>query len=172
MFGQLDGRGGGDQVRWRISQRAVPAMIMQPMLPLGDLNVARLTVEVAIELVDVVVIEFVVVVGGVVTVSDVDGPVVEKLKLLGVLDVLVTVTVFEPPDPHPVRTSAATAAAPTSRFTLRSLPVRAPGRRSRQGTGAADLGADGVPSRLLTHRPRGVGSTHEHDQRTSRATHP
>ena len=93
-----------------------------------------MTVEVAVELVDVVALVFVVLVGGVVTVSDVDGPVVEKLKLLDVLDVLVTVTVFEPPDPHPVRTSAATAAAPTSRFTRRSLPIRAPGRRMRRRT--------------------------------------
>jgi len=113
-----------------MSQRTVPAMIMQPMFPLGDLNVARLTV--AVEAVVVVVV------GGVVTVSLVDPPVagvvVEKLKLellaaLEVLDVLVTVTVFDPPDPHPARASAATAATPTCRFTACSLPVRAPGRR-------------------------------------------
>ena len=136
IFGQLDGRGGGDHVRWRISQRAVPAMIMQPILPLGDLNVARLTVAVAPEAVDVVTVGVGVgvLVVGVVTVSVLDAPVVEKLKLLDVLDVLVTVTVFEPPDPHPVRTSAAIAAAPTSRFTLWSLPVRAPGRRTRRST--------------------------------------
>jgi len=109
-------------------------MIMQPILPLGDLNVARLTVAVAPEAVDVVTVAVGVLVVGVVTVSDVDGPVVEKLKLLDVLDVLVTVTVLEPPDPHPVRTSAAIAAAPTSRFTLWSLPVRPPGRRTRRST--------------------------------------
>ena len=40
MVGQLWGLGGGDQDRCRTSQRAVPAMIMQPMFPLGDLNVA------------------------------------------------------------------------------------------------------------------------------------
>jgi hypothetical protein len=38
------GVGGGDQLRCLMSQRAVPAMIMQPMLPLGDLNVATWTV--------------------------------------------------------------------------------------------------------------------------------
>ncbi len=104
------------------------------MLPLGDLNVARLTVAVAPD--DVVVV----VLGGVVTVPLVDadpvGVVVEKLKLvllelLELLEVLVTVTVFEPPDPHPARTSAATRAAPTSRFTRGSLPVDAPSRRIR-----------------------------------------
>ena len=110
-----------------MSQRTVPAMIMQPMFPLGDLNVARLTV--AVEAVVVVVV------GGVVTVSLVDPPVagvvVEKLRLelLAALEVLVTVTVFDPPDPHPARASAATAATPTCRFTPCSLPIRAPGRR-------------------------------------------
>ncbi len=88
------------------------------MFPLGDLNVAWLTVAADADDVDVVVL------GGVVTVSLVDavpvaGVVVEKLKLvlLELLDVLVTVTVLEPPDPHPARTSAATRAAPASRFT-------------------------------------------------------
>jgi hypothetical protein len=61
-----------------------------------------------------------------VTVSEVAGLAVE---LLAALEVLVTVTVFDPPDPHPARASAATAATPTSRFTPRSLPVRPPGRR-------------------------------------------
>ena len=126
MFGQLDGRGGGDQVRLRMSQRTVPAMIMQPMFPLGDLNVARLTVAVAAEVVEVVTPELVLLVGGCVTVSEVAGLAV---GLLAAPEVLVTVTVFDPPDPHPVRASAATAATPTSRFTPRSLPVRPPGRR-------------------------------------------
>jgi len=111
-------------------------MIMQPMLPLGDLNVARLTVAVAPEAVDVVTVGagVGVLVVGVVTVSVLDAPVVEKLKLLDVLDVLVTVTVFEPPEPHPFRTNAASAAAPTRRFTPWSLPVRPPGRRTRRRT--------------------------------------
>ena len=39
MFGQLCGLGGGDQDRCWMSQRAVPAMIMQPMFRLGDWNV-------------------------------------------------------------------------------------------------------------------------------------
>ena len=145
------------------------------MFPLGDLNVAMFTVAVDAVVVDVVVVG-VEVVCGVLDVVEVDGVVVEKLKLL---DVLVTVTVLEPPDPHPARTTAATRAAPTSRFTVGSVPVHRDGVSAdmshpprREAARAADLGADGVPSRLLTDRPRGVGSTHEHDQRTSRATHP
>jgi hypothetical protein len=43
-FGHEAGLGGGDQDRWLMSQRAAPPMIMQPMLPVGDLNVARWTI--------------------------------------------------------------------------------------------------------------------------------
>ncbi len=108
-------------------------MIKQPMFPLGDLNVARCTVAVALDAVDVVVL------GGVVTVSLVDpvdvGVAVEKLKLelLELLDVLVTVTVFVPPDPHPVRASAAAMAAAHNCFTRWSLPMPLVDRRSLSG---------------------------------------
>ena len=40
MFGQLDGRAGGDHFRCRMSQRAVPSMIMQPMFADGERKVA------------------------------------------------------------------------------------------------------------------------------------
>jgi hypothetical protein len=109
-------------------------MIMQPMFPLGDLNVATFTVTIVLS--DVVVV---VVLGGVVTVSlvdpDPDGVTVEKLKLVLVelLEVLVTVTVFVPPDPHPARTSATAMAAPIRCFTACSLPIGPAGERARAG---------------------------------------
>ena len=124
-----------------MSHRAPPSMMMQPMFPLGDLNVERLTVAADAVLVEVVVVLGVVVVGGVVTVSDVDGPVVEKLKLPLLLDVLVTVTVLEPPDPHPARTSAATRAAPASRFTGR--------KRTRPGRSRAGWCVTPSPTRPI-----------------------
>lgn len=130
MLGQLDGRGGGDHFRCRMSQRTVPPMIMQPMLPLGDLKVAMLTVVVAAEAVDVVVV------GGVVPVPLVDVVALDEVALVdgALLDVLVTVTVFVPPDPHPARRSATATAAPMSCFTAGSLHLGAGGRAPRPPT--------------------------------------
>jgi hypothetical protein len=99
-----------------MSQRAVPAMIAQPMFPLGDLNVARLTVAVAV------------------VAADVDGllvalvvPVVVPVLAgeLVLVAVLVTVTVCVLLEPQPQMPSAHAIAAPM-RFTARK-PIRTVG---------------------------------------------
>jgi hypothetical protein len=85
-------------------------MIMQPMFPLGDLNVARWTTGAAAEVgVDAVVV--VVVVG----VEAVDPPFVLLSVVIGGplfdgVDVLVTVTVCVPLEPQPTTSSAHTTA--------------------------------------------------------------
>lgn len=125
ICGQLFGLGGGDQRRCTMSQRAVPAMIVQPMLPLGDLKVARWTVAIASELAGLVVV-------GLVVALDVDA--LAGVLVLAVL-VLVTVTVCVPLEPQPQTPSAHAIAAPM-RF-ITAEPICAPSllTRWRRGVG-------------------------------------
>jgi hypothetical protein len=108
-----------------MSQRAVPAMIVQPMLPLGDLKVARWTVAIASELAGLVVV-------GLVVALDVDA--LAGVLVLAVL-VLVTVTVCVPLEPQPQTPSAHAIAAPM-RF-ITAEPICAPSllTRWRRGVG-------------------------------------
>jgi hypothetical protein len=92
-----------------MSQRAVPAMIAQPMFPLGDLNIARLTVVVAVEAVEV---------DGLLVVLALPLVAAELAGELVLVVVLVTVTVCVPLEPQPQMPSAHAIAAPM-RFTGR-----------------------------------------------------
>ena len=96
-----------------MSQRAVPAMIVQPMLPLGDLKVAKWTVLIAAELAELVVV-------GLLEALEVDAL---------ALAVLVTVTVCVSLEPQPQMPSAHAIAAPM-RF-ITAEPICAPSRLSR-----------------------------------------
>jgi hypothetical protein len=96
-----------------MSQRAVPAMITQPIFPLGDLNVPRLTVVVAVDTVEVVAL---------VVVLDVPRVVPELAGELVLVAALVTVTVCVLLEPQPQMPSAHAIAAPM-RFTARE-PIR------------------------------------------------
>ncbi len=108
MWGQVAGRGGGAHVRWVMSQRAVPEMIMQPMFPDGERNVARCTVAVAALVADVEVVSCVLELDALEA-----GVVTDAVVLVDV----VTVTVFVC-EPQAARTTA-TAAAPVPRTNAR-----------------------------------------------------
>lgn len=113
-FGQLFGRGGGDHERCRMSHRAKPPMIMQPMFPEGERKVARWRTGPDVELVldvetpvDVDVEEVVV---------DVVGLPVE-LATTGT--VVVAVTVLVELEPHAPKVRPASTAIASHRLIVR-----------------------------------------------------
>ena len=122
-----------------MSQRAAPPMIMQPILPDGDLKVARWTTGAVGG--GAVVVGAPVVVGAAVLV--VDGTAVVVMLAVGVDACVVTVTVFVPLEPQPASAAAVSISrGRTCRFIAAAYP-----------------GGHGAGHSLLTHRRRRVGST-------------